>query len=246
LRLTKEFYLSLLFAFIAMVFVVLIDLFTPAPTTPVPLDDKLVVSAFFIVSCCVGMSLALYPGWFRQRATIHVMTREQVNGPPSRAFSGHHPDCSRFDAHRITIGARTWCAGCLGLVVGALGSIVLMALYVAASPAIPRFGSQLLFLLGFVCVIIVFIETLVKNRRPTPHLFFNVALIVGFSLITMSITELSGKGLFGVLAVLLCAVMLSTRVTLSSWRHQRTCDSCTASCKMYDASSASRRPVAQR
>ncbi len=108
-----------------------------------------------------------------------------------------------------------------------------MVLYLVASPVLSRSLSQLLFLLGLVCVVIVFFETIAQDRRPTPHLFVNVGLILGFFFITTSVTELTGKGLFGVLTVLLCAVWLNARVTLSTWRHRRTCDTCTASCKMY-------------
>ncbi|HVQ00612.1 MAG TPA: hypothetical protein VMT57_03775 [Candidatus Thermoplasmatota archaeon] len=240
MRHTSEVYLFLLFAFIAMAFLILTMLLVPARTIMIPLDNKLMVSASFIASCCVGMSLAVYPGWFRKRLTAHNIARNRKNGPSTRAFSGHHPDCERFQAHRLTIGAKTWCAGCLGLLLGSLVSIFFMMLYVISSPGFSRNMYELLLLLGLILVVVVFLETVLQNRHPIAHVALNAILILGFFFVTMSVTELTGKGLFGVFTVVLCALWLNTRVTLSTWRHQRTCSSCTASCKMYEASSASR------
>lgn len=231
MRPTKEVYLSLLFAFIAIVFVLLTILLVWDPTNAISLNDKLMVSALFIASCCVGISLALYPGWLRRRSRPKQTTVAQE--PPNRSFSGHHPDCEKFQTHRLTIGEKTWCAGCLGLLVGSVISIFFMILYAVSSPGFSRLLYESFLLIGLVLIVVIFVETIVKNRNSTVHVLFNILLILGFFFITMSVSELTGKGLYGVFTVLLCTVWLNTRVTLSTWRHRSTCSYCNESCKMY-------------
>jgi len=231
LRPTKEVYLSFLFAFIAIVFVLLMILLVSDPTTVISLNDKLMVSALFIASCCVGISLALYPGCLRRRSYPKQTTVAQE--PPIRSFSGHHPDCEKFQAHRLTIGKKTWCSGCLGLLVGSVISIFFMILYAISSPGFSRLLYEAFLLIGLVLIVVIFFETIVKNRNSTVHVLFNILLILGFFFITMGVSELTGKGLYGVFTVLLCTVWLNTRVTLSTWRHRSTCSCCNESCKMY-------------
>ena len=248
MRPTKEVLLSLLFAGIAMVFIFLMILWVPSPSTKISLNDKMVVSGIFIASCCVGITLALYPGRIRRIAGKELQTVHRIQEHPTRSFSGHHPDCERFQTHRIIVDKKTWCAGCLGLIIGSLVSISFMVLYVISSNGLSRFTYGILLLLGLVLVVVIFLETITRSTRASAHLFFNMMLILSFFFITMSITELTGKALFGVFTVLLCVLWLDTRVTLSTWRHRSTCNLCKESCKMYPQapSSVSRQPEAQR
>jgi uncharacterized membrane protein YciS (DUF1049 family) len=225
--------LSLLYAFIATVFVFIMIFLAPSLMTAISLNDKLVVSGVFIASCCIGMSLAIYPGWIRRIANKEIHPTMNISGQPKQSFSGHHPDCEKFHHHRITIGSKTWCAGCLGLLLGALVSILLMILYTMFSPGFSHIFDSLLLLLGLVLVLVIYLEAIAQGRHAVTHLVFNGMLIPGFFLITMSVTELTGKAFFGVFTVLLCAVWLATRVTLSAWRHRSTCSLCKESCKMY-------------
>jgi hypothetical protein len=236
LRPTKEILLFLLFAFIAMIFVIIIILSVPHPTTAISIDDKLAVSVLFITSCCIGISLAIYPGWIHRIKGKKITTTQRMNEQPIRSFSGHHPDCERFQTHRITIGNKTWCAGCFGLLLGALVSIPFMVTYTISSTVLSRFTYDVLLLFGLVLVVVIFLETVSKNRHPATRLFFNAILTPGFFFITMSVTELTGKALYGVFTVLLCFLWLDARVILSTWRHRSTCNACEEPCKMYTRS----------
>ena len=158
---------------------------------------------------------------------------------PTRSFFGHHPNCDRFQAHRITIGNKTWCAGCFGLLLGSLVSILFMVIYTISSTGLSQSTSVMLLLLGLVLVVLILIETISKSRRAVTHLFFNVLLTPSFFFITMSVTELTGKSFFGLFTILLCALWLDTRVTLSTWSHRSTCSFCQESCKIYAQSTSS-------
>lgn len=238
LKLTKEVFLSLVFAGIATVFVVGMILLVPSPTTRISMNERIIVSGVFIGSCCVGINLALYPGWFRKITRREIHTANNINELSKRSFYGHHPDCERFQTHRITMNNKTWCAGCLGLLIGSILSILFMVMYMGTSIVQSRSTFFMLFLLGLAVVVFTFIETMSKSKHAVTHLFFNVMLVPSFFVITISITELTGKSIFGVFTVPLCALWLDTRVTLSTWRHRRTCSSCPESCKMYALSTS--------
>lgn len=233
MRLTKEVILSLLFAGVATVLVLCMILLEHPASTSISLNEKMVVSGVFITSCCVGITLALYPGWIRNLIRKKIRTAHGTNERPKRSFHGHHPDCDMFQTHRITVNTKTWCAGCLGLLIGSLVSIVFMLMYVLfpihQSPLI----FFMLFLLGLFLIALIFIEIVEGSKHVVAHILFNAMLAPSFFFITMSVTELTGKSIFGVFTILLCALWLSTRVTLSTWRHRLTCSSCRESCKMY-------------
>jgi hypothetical protein len=197
------------------------------------LNDKIIASGIFITSCCVGITLALYPGWIRRVAGKELRTVHRIQQHPTRSFSGHHPDCEMFQTHRIIVDKKTWCAGCLGLLIGSFVSILFMVLYTISSTGFSRFTYGILLLLGLVLVVVIFLETITRSTRASTHLLFNGLLIPSFFFITMSVTELTGKALFGVFTVLLCVLWLDTRVTLSTWRHRSTCNLCKEPCKMY-------------
>jgi hypothetical protein len=212
-----------------------------AASEAMSLIGRLVVSGLFIGCCCVGIILALYPGWFRKITRKETSSADYPNELPRRSFSGHHPDCAKFRTHRLAVRNKTWCAGCLGLLLGSLFSILLTVMYLSAEIKLPRSTYILLFCLGLALVMVTIMET-VASEQAAAHLFFNAMLVPGFFLITMSVTEVSGKTSFGVITVLLCALWLNTRVTVSAWRNRRTCSLCPEPCKMYKraASSASR------
>jgi hypothetical protein len=233
LKPTKEVFLSILFACIAMVFVSLMIVLVPSPTTASSLNDKIVVTGFFIASCFVGMSFALHPGWIRRSASKKIHTTAIIYEESKRSFSGHHPDCERFQSHRLTLGKTIWCAGCFGLLIGSLISIAFMVIYTISSTSLSRSTYGLLLLLGLLLVLVINLETIAKSKNAVTHLVLNGMLIPGFFFITMSVTELTGKALFGVFTIFLCALWLDTRVTLSRWRHRSICNHCEEPCKMY-------------
>lgn len=208
-------------------------LMEPSSSTKISLNEKIIVSGVFIVSCCVGITLALNPGWIHKLSKKEILTIITISDHPKRSFYGHHPDCERFQNDRIIVRNKTWCAGCLGLSIGSLVSILFMVIYTFASFQQPRFTFLILLLFGLVLIALIFVETVSRKNQPVTHLLLNAMLVPSFFLITISVTELTGKPVFGVFTIILCVLWLDTRIILSKWRHRRTCNSCPESCKMY-------------
>jgi len=210
-------------------------LMTPAPTHTLVLLEKMIVAGVFIASCVVGISFSLRPNWVRLFISQKENTVKNHSEALQRSFWGHHPDCKTFENHRVIYLDKTWCAGCLGLLIGCLLSIILMILYVVVPFQQPPTISRLLFFLGLLVMALVYLEIILGSRHSIIHVLSNGMLILSFFIITASIVELSGKVEYGLYTILLCILWLDTRIQLSRWHHRRLCSSCLQSCKIYEA-----------
>ncbi len=190
--------------------------------------------AAFIASCLLCISLAVYPNWARKLVSRSPPDRDgRSSDANARKFSGHHPDCDGFKSHRISWGGREFCSGCMGLMSGAIVSILLMMVYAVSDWAVPTVLSMAFMAFGFGAVSIAFAETAVGRRRPLLHLFVNSAMIVGFFLLVIGALEATGNGVFGLLVVSFSFLWIDTRIQLSQWRHSLVCDGCHGDCKAY-------------
>ena len=207
---------------------------TPTPTRTLALLEKIFVAGVFIIICVFGVSFSLRPNWVRLFISKKENTVKNHSEALQRSFRGHHPDCKTFENHRVIYLDKTWCAGCLGLLIGCLLSIFLMILYVVDSQQPPTI-SRLLFCLGLLLIALVYLEIIRESRHSIIHVLSNALLVLSFFFITTSIVELSGKVEYGFFTILLCILWLDTRIQLSRWRHRRLCSSCPEPCKIYEA-----------
>jgi len=226
-------YLGLSFAGAALL-VVFVSM-TPAPTRTLALLEKIFVAGVFIIICVFGVSFSLRPNWVRPFISKKENTVKNHTDALQRLFRGHHPDCETFENHRMIYQNKTWCAGCLGLLIGCLLSIVLMILYVVVPFQQPPTISRLLFFLGLLVIALVYLEIIRGSRHSIIHVLSNGMLILSFFFITTSIVELTGKVEYGFFTILLCILWLDTRIQLSRWHHRRLCSSCPEPCKIYES-----------
>lgn len=208
---------------------------TPAPTRTMVVLEKIVVPGVFIVCCVFGISFSLRPNWVRPFISKKDNTVKNYTDALQQSFQGHHPDCKTFEKHRMKFQNKTWCAGCLGLLIGCLLSIILMILYVVVPFQQPPTISRLLLFLGLLVIVLVYLEIIRESRHSIIHVLSNAILVLSFFFITTSIVELSGKSVYGFFMILLCILWLDTRIQLSRWHHRRLCSSCLQSCKIYVA-----------
>ncbi|MCX6664241.1 MAG: hypothetical protein NTZ75_08350 [Euryarchaeota archaeon] len=208
---------------------------TPAPTSSMVLPEKIFVAGIFIIICVFGVSFSLRPNWVRPFISKKDNIVKNHTNALKRSFRGHHPDCKTFENHRMMYQNKTWCAGCLGLLIGCLLSIILVILYVVVPFQQPPTISRLLLFLGLLVIALVYLEIILGSRHSIIHILSNAMLVLSFFLITTSIVELSGKVVYGFFTILLCILWLDTRIQLSRWHHRRLCSSCPELCKIYEA-----------
>jgi uncharacterized membrane protein len=228
---TIPIYYLLLSAFSLGLLVLIVFFFTSKQE--VSLSEKLVTAIAFCGSCLLGISVTLRPNWVRRLFSQHfVQQKSRANKHPEITFLGHHPLCPPFRSHVISIGKKTLCAGCLGLALGAGGSLVFFLIYLFAELP-PLLTSQQMFLVGIFLVIFGLIVGKITKHRPSGHVVFNIGFIAGFLFITLGILELTARPSFAILAVLFSWLWIATKKELSIWNHHTICQSCSRTCKMY-------------
>ena len=88
------------------------------------------VGALYSVVCVLGIVAVFYPGRCR------LMFQKPAASPNSQktassavGFRGHHPDCEKFEANRITLRGSVFCAACTGLLIGAIAAMAGIVLF---------------------------------------------------------------------------------------------------------------------
>jgi len=224
----------LIFSIISILLLFLVIFFKITSENTIEPSDRLIIGIIFIISCLIGISLATNPGWIKRkiRGAIQDFNKKN-NKKQARKRIGHHPDCDRFRSHIIKIKENVYCAGCLGLAIGCLISIILMTVYLAFSLNYSSNIFLYLTILGFLIIGIVFIEVLINNRNILIHIISNSLLILSFLIILIGITELTRSISFGIICIFLTFLWMDTRIQLSKWHHSIICKKCDKSCKMY-------------
>jgi len=228
----KMVFYYLLLSIIAIVFV-LTMIFVRSHANIITFYEKLFVAAIFFASCLFGISLAIYPNWWRTYTHQTNHTSKVQEEKIKRSFQGHHPDCKTFKSHVIVIKNKPRCAGCLGLALGSLVSILLMALYLFLPYRLPVAISYILLILGIFALLLVYGEIILNNRHTLIHIIINSLLVLSFLVITISVVEITKGPVYGILTILICFLWLDTRIHLSNQQHKNICASCTKSCKTY-------------
>ena len=233
MREVKTIYYYLLLSIIAVILILIMVVFKPITSNTNFFGDKLLVVGIFFTSCIFGISLAIYPNWWRKnkRNTNHIPNLKRVK--TSRSFQGHHPDCSMFKNHIINIKNKSYCAGCLGLIIGALASILLIILYLILPFKFSINFYYILLILGIIILIFIYGEISFLKRNIFLHIPLNSILILSFLTITISVLEITKNSIYAIFTILLCFLWLDTRIHISNKKHQSICDSCNYDCKSY-------------
>jgi hypothetical protein len=132
----------------------------------------------------------------------------------------------------IAINRHRYCAGCLGLALGSLISLAIMAFYLLVPPVDVVLG-QWLVVLGIGVVVICMAEVAWHPAAPGFHVLSNLALPIGFLVVVIGITSASTDVMLGLLGILICFLWLDTRIQISDWKHAKACGSCDRSCRAY-------------
>jgi hypothetical protein len=226
------------FSTVGAVFILIIALLGGQPGVSISDTERILVGIAFIFCALFGISIAVRPGWLGRlaRKGIHGADKAEygeTSDPERRRRLGHHPECEGFNSHRITIRNSTYCAGCLGLSMGAIAAIILTVLHIVVPYRLSGFPLYVLIFIGLTIVFLNYGEIMMSVRNPHVHVVSNTFLVVGFLLVVLGVFELTGSILYGLFGILISFLWLDTRIRLSKWRHHRICEECGADCKAY-------------
>lgn len=226
----KNVYYYFILSIVAAIFIVSLTLFEPTDTKYFGIYDKYFVAVFLILVYILGLSLAIYPGWYK-KGKKEINKKKLVN-KIVRNRKGHHPDCEQFKNHILKFKNKTFCAGCFGLAIGSIVSISLILFYLLISVNFTTFYPLILFI-GFIFVFQIYFEIIISKRNSIVHIFSNVLHVTGFFIIAISILEITNSIPYTIIAILFSFLFFNTRVHLSLYNHNLICKKCKYDCKMY-------------
>jgi hypothetical protein len=225
---TAKFYLTL--SFVGALFIIILMAFYPSDIDPLwrNFADKLIIGGIFVFACLLGISMAFKPNWIGRfiRQKTHG---NNVTDVPSQKIErrGHHPNCGVFKGHTISINNRILCAGCTGLIIGAVIAIILTLLYIIIPYTTSRSILIGLLIIGLVLINSNYFLIIHGRNKGKIHFVSNVLFVIGFFMVISSFYQFTGRYIFGILSIMIAFLWLDTRILLSKWQHQVLCDNCT-------------------
>ena len=185
---------------------------------PIYLGQTSLLRAVFSLICGLGIIAGVSP------ASLSFSGAERTDGD---GVSGHHPDCGKFNGHTVNLLGKRRCAGCTGLVIGAVASLGGLVLGLAPF----ELGIETVFWSGVILVGLGLAQHFIDLGNEWVHLLLNILFVVGAWLMFESIQGF-GLGL-GVQVYFLSMTFfwIWARIRASQWTHVGVCSGCTEKCE---------------
>ena len=120
---------------------------------------------------------------------------------------------------------KKYCAGCIGLFTCALIAVIGTITYYLYG--IPLSYAYLIFLLGFLCVLVALIQSFLLNINFNAAKFiFNLILVLGAFLMLIGLIEITGSIFIQFYFLLLVFIWILARITNSEKKHADICEKC--------------------
>lgn len=210
----------------ALVLILIIGFISPSKDSTV--FDKLIVGSVFIFSILIGISLAIHPGWYKKQKKN---SKNNSKNSSTIQFKGHHPSCDKYSNHIIVTKNKTYCAGCLGLIIGSIVTIILITFYLIFD--FSKIDFHLFLIFGILLILVLFIIIIFHKRNPFVRVVSNTGFMISFFIIIIGILEITGYFIYGLLTGLFSFLLIHTRIHISKWSHKNICRNCKKKCKMY-------------
>ena len=223
-------WVSLIYISISLLGLFLLALLTftfSLPTTSFPLQKQL-FGLIFGGICILGISAGTKPQGCSK--ALHNTKNQKKNANlklinnESLEFKGHHPACGHYSTHIIHLGDKTYCAGCLGLVVGGTASLLGLFLYYSTSFFTQKEG--LLFLgVGFIGVIFGLLQYYLSKNNFF-HFMLNVFFVLGAFFLFIGVNIVNTSYVVMVYLLSMIVYWIVTRIKLSRLEHRKICIHC--------------------
>jgi len=202
-----------------------------------------IIGSTYAIICVLGVIAVFFPkkcsriarvsDWKPSPKILHSTSRFDERKTTSlfgfKLTHGHHPDCKSFYGHEFQIWNKTFCAGCTGLLTGALISLVTVPAYFLSQvqldeAAVPMVGF------GFITVLVGLAAPVFMGGRSATRFAINAFLVLGLSSILIGADTLLHSMQIDLYLVALDVLWLMTRISLSQLDHERICANCTRKC----------------
>jgi hypothetical protein len=191
---------------------------------------KPLIGSIFALICIAGSITTLFPkrcsGLFNlQRKENSKISHGKIS-KLNRTVRGHHIKCEKFSTHTIKIQGHILCAGCTGLLIGAIIVLygTILYFFIDWKPGLTYFPMVLI---GITGIILGFIQLKFKGFF---RLVLNTFFVLGAYLIIVALDNFTRNIFVDLYLIGLIILWICTRILISQWDHHRIYRSCKLNC----------------
>jgi hypothetical protein len=192
------------------------------------------ITAAFGTICILGIAAGTSPSrcnrlfmHFQTDKPTHIEQGDTARNKQRISYRGHHPTCGNFSSHVIQIGDRIYCAGCAGLVVGALIALAGTASYLFLQDLSAQVVAAF-FWIGIAAVTMGLLQYELFINKASLHFLLNIIFVVGALLLLIGVNEMNGNLSLSIYFLLVILFLINARSTLSRLEHEKKCSTCKA------------------
>jgi hypothetical protein len=205
----------------------------PPPIVVIPCQTQFIGFAFMVI-CILGIIAGISPSHCsltrKRKNQIQKEIAKQTDSAQTQGIrkKGHHPTCDHYSGHVITFKGSYYCAGCSGLVTGAIIAIIGTILFNFLS--FPIVYPEATFWLGFIFVTIGLLQhplyQLLKLNRGIIRFTINILFVVGSFLLLASLTQVTNSLILAIYLLMLILYWIFSRIVMSRQSHYLICSRC--------------------
>ncbi len=219
----------ILISFLGLLLIAVMTVYPPSVTGNLSWRKTLIGSIFSSI-CILGILAVFSP---TQCSKIFKLRKKGNNSNSSStklishglssSMQGHHPSCGKFAAHVFQIRSKTFCAACVGLLLGGLLALAGALLYFFGNWRVPEQNSSIMVLVGILGVGLGLFQFKFRNLV---RLSLNTFFVLGTLFILIGVDEFVQSLMVDLFVVSVIFFWLFTRISLSQWDHKRICSDC--------------------
>lgn len=209
-------------------FVLLLILSLQAPLKTVYPWQKPLIFSLFLLICFLGILAGLYPkkcfkaSEFKQKKDYNSKSENKCH---EIKFKGHHPVCENYKTHTFNFKGKTYCAGCSGMVTGAIISIISIIIYMFYGSIIDY--NPEIFIIGTILSLTALYFPLIMSFKKNIYKFFiSVFFVFGAFLGLIGINSINFSLAISLYFIVLVLIWIVTRILISRETHQKICNEC--------------------
>ncbi len=193
-------------------------LFRETTSIAVPYQSSLFLG-FFVIICFIGFIASVSPNILR------LKSHSAQSNPDIR---GHHPDCENFQPHILVFKNVVYCAGCSGLAIGAILSLIIIMLYIIFG--LMSLSQEFVFWFGGLFLTLGMLQHFIDLESSVVHFFLNIILVCGVAMIIITVDFMRTSIFINLYTLAITLFWISSRIRISQEEHIDTCNQCSLTC----------------
>lgn len=178
--------------------------------------NQSILDLIFLAICVLGIIAGLAPNFCNLRISGEMRNKDGA--------IGHHPNCGNFQNHTIQVRGNFYCAGCSGLVLGAIFAI--LGLLTQFKPLNDSVG----FWFGALIVSLGLAQHLIDLGSGWVHFWLNFGFVAGVWFMFESIKSMGVSFYISIYFLSVTVFWIFARIRSSQWVHVGICDECDENC----------------